>query len=216
VWCNIPGCTCFGIPTPTPLLDGQGRTILVRTERRFIIIVETNDAAVGRTLQVAPATPPAVPPRPDLQIESGQNLTSGTSSTDISVIDCQQSSLPVSQWGGIPGINAPNGPPDFGPDVGPTPTITNALLDFACRFSAFSICNNNPVDHCACTEDATGNQGQPVAGSTLVQFCDSVLRQDEFPYGDTLLTVQLRDSSGNLGPTAQVVVRVATPTPPPP
>ncbi|MFI5364979.1 MAG: hypothetical protein ACHQ4J_05090 [Candidatus Binatia bacterium] len=212
MWCDVAGCLCLGIPTPTPLLDDQGRPILERTERRFVIVVETNDAAVGQTLQVAPATPPAVPPRPDLQIESTQNLTSGTSSTDISVIDCQQSSLPPSQWGGIPGIN----PPNFGPDVGPTPTITNALLDFACRFSIHSICIG-AVDRCACTEDATGNGGQPVNGSTLVQFCDSVLDEDEFPYGDTLLTVQLRDSSsGNLGPTAQVVVRVATPTPAPP
>lgn len=105
--------------------------------------------------------------------------------------------------GGIQGIS----PPDFGPTV----DITNALWNFSCRFQAFSTGDT-------CLLDAYGNQNA-WANPTVtpsVQFCDIVTVTKAFPPGDSILTVQLRDTSQNLGPTAQIVIRVPTPTPTPP
>jgi hypothetical protein len=185
--------------------------VFSRLSGRFLLVVEakpgTSNAAVGATLNVVP------PARPDLQIESTHDMKSGTSPVDISVIDCQAATpIPRAQWGGIPGIPTPN----FDSDTGPIPVIANTLVDFVtCHFGSFPINATNPFDKGACTSDDRGNPGQPVNGGTQ-QFCDQVLSPEAFPIGDSLLTVQVRDALGNIGPTAQIIVRVATPTPPPP
>ena len=111
-----------------------------------------------------------------------------------SPVDCR-SGLPSSQWGGIAGVN----PPDFGA----TQSITDVLTDFACRFQV------SPVGS-PCTLDSNGNSNllSPSGNSTYRQFCHAVSGIDAFPLGDTILTLQLRDTSQNLGPSQQIVVRV--------
>ena len=52
------------------------------------------------------------------------------------------------------------------------------------------------------------------AGSQA-QFCMAQNSLTPFNPGDSLVTVRLRDEVGNIGPTAQIVIRVATPTPTP-
>jgi hypothetical protein len=154
----------------------------------------TGGAAVGTTLQ-PPPTPPSPTPlttRPDLQIESTKPMGIFTTLCDPS--------------GGIQGISSP----DFGPSV----DITNALWNFSCRFQAFA-----PSE--ACLLDAYGNPNALAnpGASPAVQFCDVVTVTKAFPPGDSILTVQLRDTSQKIGPTAQVVIRVPTFTPtltPPP
>jgi hypothetical protein len=135
--------------------------------------------------------------RPDLQIESNRALGDGNPT-----VDCR-SGLPTSQWGGIPGIEPPN--------FADTQLITDALTDFGCRFQPAPI--GSP-----CTLDGQGNPSllNPNPGDPSVhQFCHLVAGSDLFPAGDTILTVQLRDVGQNVGPTAQIVVRIATPTPTP-
>ena len=85
--------------------------------------------------------------------------------------------------------------------------VTAGLTDFACRFEQFS--QSSP-----CTFiDATGDP--KLISDATIQFCDFVATTALFPPGDSILTTRLRDTLGNVGPTAQIVVRVATPTPRP-
>ena len=132
--------------------------------------------------------------RPDLQVETNRAL--GDGSTNV----CE---------GGVPALD----PPDFGP----TQLTANALNDFACNFS--------PIisPRLACTQDAFGS-ATFLGDSTQVQFCLQVPRTLELATGETLLSVRLRDTAGNLGPLQQLIVRVGpgpvpptfTPRPPPP
>lgn len=88
--------------------------------------------------------------------------------------------------------------------------VTDGLNDFACRFEAM-VSISNPCTILDATRDP-----RPVSSASTAQFCDVVAATSAFPVGDTILTLTLRDQVGNTGPTAQIVVRVATPTPGPP
>lgn len=100
--------------------------------------------------------------------------------------------------GGIPGVK-----PNFDEQM-----ITDALNDFGCRFQVFTAGS-------ACTlTDASGLE-KPISPLASFQFCDPVSAIAAFPVGDSIVTVQLRDTAGHLGPPVQIVVRVATPTPKP-
>lgn len=101
--------------------------------------------------------------------------------------------------GGIPGID----PPDFGPSQ----FVSNALADFSCRFESHT--SGSP-----CTLDRNGIEAT-VSPLATTQFCDQVSFTAAFPQGDSLVTVQVVDIQGNVGPTAQAIVRVVTPTPAP-
>ena len=194
---NADGClfccdvSCAADPTPTPAFDAQGRRIFFSSAGQFVIVVEgvagLSGAVPGTTLRTSLD-------RPDLQIESTQKLGNGS----VAVCDTG----PASSGGdGVPGIN----PPSFAPD---DPVVTDVLKDFACRFQAYK-----PSAPCTFT-DASGEH-KLVNPGAAVQFCDFVASTAEFWPGDSLLSVKLRDTLGNLGPTAQIVVRVTPPTPKP-
>jgi hypothetical protein len=194
---NADGCvfccsqSCSSTPTPTPAFDAQGRRVFNMRTGQFVIVVEgaagLSKQPPGKSLQ------PGDDARADLQIESARNMGNGS----LAVCDTGPAAF---GGGGVPGIN----PPDFQYD----PMITDALDDFACRFQQFSA--QSP---CTFT-DASGEPRLINLGAT-VQFCDFVAATALFPSGDSLVTVRLRDVAGNTGPAAQIVVRVATPTPTP-
>lgn len=136
--------------------------------------------------------------RPDIQMESSRALGDGGQSV------CES---------GVPAVN----PPDFGP----TQSVADALNDLGCHFVSATAPDS------ACTLNQLGNNAFVGSGSQ-VQFCLLVSTSLSFPLGDTLLTVQLRDTAGNLGPRRQMLARIApgpmpstftptvTPTPVPP
>ena len=187
--CNVPSCLCSGTPSPTPQYDAQGRRIFQAAGGRFLLVVEakpgSSGAKVGSTLTVDPAVD-----RPDLQIENEQQMGEGSTA----VCDIGPGA------GGIPGIN----PPDFGPSQ----FVSDALADFACRFESHLAAS-------PCTLNASGLDSTLGPVAPTVQFCDQVSTTAAFPEGDSLLSVQVADIRGNIGPTAQIIVRVVTPTPPP-
>ena len=154
---------------------------------RFLVVVEAkpgrSGAKVGSKLQVDPSAQ-----RPDLQIESTHDL--GAGSTVVCDVGLGA--------GGIPGVS----PPDFGPSR----FISDALADFACRFEFH-------LPASACTLNSNGITSTIGPDTPTAQFCDQVSATAAFPKGDSLLTVQVADVAGNIGPTAQIVVRVVTPTP---
>jgi hypothetical protein len=193
---NADGCvfccsqSCATTPTPAPLIEG-GRQVFSMRSGQFVIVVE---GAPGLSNQKAGTSlEPGVDLLPDLQIESTSEMGNGSAA----VCDTGPTSA---GGGGVPGINPPRFLPD---DV----AVSDALVDFACRFQSFTAA-------AACTfTDASGEPKIITPGAT-VQFCDFMARTTVLPPGDSLLTVRLRDVAGNTGPTAQIVVRVATPTPP--
>ena len=192
VFCCDPSCATT--PTPTPHIE-MGRRVYDEKSGQFLIVVEgaVNPVSLGGSGQ-APGSqlgPVAPSNRPDLQIESTQDM--GASPTSGK---CDKG------MGGIPGIN----PPNFSPDANPTPGfISNALDDFACRFQVLS-------PSLPCTYIDNSGIAKPINPATVVQFCDTVAPIAAFRPGDSIVTVQLRDTTGNIGPTAQIVVRVVTPT----
>jgi dockerin type I repeat protein len=123
--------------------------------------------------------------RPDLQIESSNPLG------DASVVVCD---------GGVPAVH----PPNFGLDQ----AIANALNDFACNF----IASTSP--NFACTQNAFGGTSFLGQG-TQVQFCAQVTRALSLPMDQTVLSVRLRDTAGNLGPVQQLILRVGSGAMPP-
>lgn len=124
--------------------------------------------------------------RPDLQIESRNPLGEGSPAV------CDER--------GVPAVD----PPDF--EL--TQSISNALNDFACNFTIAT------ATSFACTQDAF-DEPSFLADGTQVQFCLQVPRNLEIPLGDTLLSVRLRDASGNTGAVRHLTLRVA-PGPAPP
>lgn len=127
--------------------------------------------------------------RPDLQIEVNRDL--GNGSPEVCDADL----------GGVPKIN----PPRFDGGDG---MITNALLDLACRFQVLTA--NEP-----CTFIDSSGEHKKVHPEASHQFCWLGSGKATFPSGDTIVTVRVRDVAGEYGPQAQIVVRVATPTPTP-
>lgn len=185
--------SCAGMPTPVPVFDAQGRQVFESRSGQVFIVVEGAPGQSGLLPgQSVMPQPPAN--RSDLQIQNTRALGDGSAAV------CDKG--PASTGGGgVPGIS----PPNFDPF---NVTVTNTLNDFACRFEPHSSAN-------ACTQlNATG-ESRTISPFATVQFCHVVAATELLPPGENLLSVRLRDVGGNLGPTAQIVVRVATPTPQP-
>lgn len=175
-------------PTTT---DPQGNPVYVRVAGAgFFIVVEAKPGTSGRppgvNLDNSDPTNPGA--RPDLQLIANRNLGNGSPT----ICDAP----PNSPIGGVPGIN----PPTFDPG---SQLVANALNDFACRFDL-----HVPSSQ-ACTLTPRENFGF-VATDTTTQMCSRGVVGHEmlFPFGDTLLTVQWRDTSGNIGLARRIVVRV--------
>ncbi|GIW44697.1 MAG: hypothetical protein KatS3mg077_1979 [Candidatus Binatia bacterium] len=100
--------------------------------------------------------------------------------------------------GGVPAVV----PPDFRPER----FVSDALNDLGCNFSLSSLNS--------CVVNAYGMASFAVPGSQI-QFCATVARTLAFPPGDTVVTVRLRDTSGNVGSARQVLVRIGEVVPTP-
>ncbi len=127
---------------------------------------------------------------PDLQIQATRAL--GNGSPEVCDVN-------PPQFGGVPGIDPPN--------LEDPAAIADALNDFGCRFIDGE---GQPVArtcNLGCVRFVSGDFGC-VDDTALVQFCGQVAMPLSFPPGDTLVTARVRDNRGNLGPPAQLIVRV--------
>jgi hypothetical protein len=130
---------------------------------------------------------------PDLQIQSTRNLGENPTAAVCDV-------LPPDP-GGVPGISPPRLDDSF--------DTCARLNDLGCRFvdgAGLTIGRSCSRDQ-SCVRFDSGEFGC-VAPDATAQFCGFVARTIEFPLGDTLVTVRARDNQGNLGPIAQMIVRV--------
>lgn len=151
----------------------------------FLLVVEAkpgfSNLAVGRKIYVYDPDDPKK--RPDLEIQVSRPL--GDGSKDI--CDARRPHI-----GGIPAIN----PPSFAQ----TPEIAATLNDFSCRFEIFTASAES------CTVGKYGDFSF-VAEDSDTQFCMVVARAWNFEYGDTLVSVRLRDEKGNPGPVSKFWLR---------
>jgi hypothetical protein len=157
----------------------------------FQLVVEgkpgISNLEVGRRL--AASDPKNPRSRPDVEIEVTNALGNGSPE----VCDRRPPTI-----GGIPAIN----PPSFAE----TQKIANTLSDFSCRFETFIESESS----CVVTPHGDFSFIKP---DTTTQFCMVVARAWNFPPGETLVSVRLRDIEGNPGPVAQF--RLLRPTEPP-
>jgi len=159
----------------------------------FIIVVEGRPGSSGKALSTFGTVDNQASgiSRADLQVRADRRLGNGS----LAVCDLGPPPDPI---GGVPG------PEDI--DLGSAQAVTNAINDFACRFDVHNTSTT------ACTLDDLGNYAfasEEVVTQTR-QFCTApaIGREMAFPQGDTLLTVQLVDTDGNLGDEARLVLRV--------
>ncbi|MFQ5665799.1 MAG: hypothetical protein ACE5I7_05135 [Candidatus Binatia bacterium] len=165
----------------SPLGEIAGAPVFFRTAGSgFNLVVEGARGPSGAPPGVETFNTARTDPlrRPDLQIESSNALGDGS---------------PAVCDGGVPAVD----PPDFGPAQG----VANALNDLACNFTVAT------SPRFTCTQDVFG-ANTFVAGGTEVQFCLRVSRTLEFPIGETVLSVRLRDTGGNLGAVQRLILRV--------
>jgi hypothetical protein len=151
----------------------------------FLIVVEAkpgiSNIEVGRKIYAFDANDPKK--RPDLEIQVSRPL--GNGSKDI--CDARRPTI-----GGIPAID----PPSFAE----TQRIAATLNDLSCRFEIFTASAES------CTVGKFGDFSF-VKEDSDTQFCMVVARAWNFDYGDTLVSVRLRDEKGNPGPVSEFWLR---------
>jgi len=131
---------------------------------------------------------------PDLQVEATRPLGNGSGAV------CDNT-LP--DIGGVPAID----PPSFAE----TSAVADVLNDFGCRFENG---NGEPIARqCPTSCVRVGNVDYDCVStpSPEAQFCALISAALEFPPGDTLVTVRVRDQAGNLGAPQRMVVRIQAP-----
>jgi len=136
---------------------------------------------------------------PDLQIQVNRPLGNGSAAVCDSV---QPTPGPgTTPPGGVPAID----PPNFTASL----SLANTINDLACRFRdglGDTSGIGNEIDGCVKMEP-TEDYGF-VSPESTSQFCGFVSAILQFPRGDTLVSVRLRDVAGNVGAPAQMVIRV--------
>jgi hypothetical protein len=183
--------SCQQTPTPTPIIE-NGRQVFIQTVGQFLFVVEGQRGPTN--LNPGLNVNPSGSDRGDLQIlvsrSTGAVDEPGFGSTAI----CDMGPPPL-PFGGVPGVN----PPVFLPGD----AITHAIQDLECRFTAVPL---NSVSG-ACTRKSNGDFAF-INSQTRTQYCYQVPMTGAFQVGDTLVSVQLRDIGGNIGPTKEFIIRV--------
>lgn len=188
-----PSITYFGLARADGLLvaaddaAADGTPIFRRPlGAGFTIVLEGRPGSNGRPVGMSTYRSD-LSDLPDLQIVASRALGDGSAA----VCDARPP-----QAGGVPGVD----PPRFD-----DPAVVN---DLACRFRDGVDQPSGRTAGDACVQFDNGSFGF-VAPDSTVQFCALVDRAWTFPDGDTLLTARLRDTSGNVGAPAKMIVRIA-------
>lgn len=181
-------CVCAN-GTPTPNIESGVEVFTLINDNRGLVVVEAGRGPNNLQPQTIVNPSNACVDRPSVQIQADRDLGDGAS------ITCDPDPPFDYCTGGVPG-----GLPLFEPGD----AITRALNKFSCRFTPKTVCNSGFCD--SCTLNSSGNPGWLGAG-TRVQFCGFMPSEAAFPPGDTLLTVQVMDTSGTAGERKSIKVR---------
>ncbi len=182
---------CQLTPTPTPHIDDQGRQVFLQSAGQFLFVVEGRRGASNRD----PGTNilPFGDDQGDLQILLSRPIGDIHDPGGFGSPAVCDKGPPPTPFGGVPGID----PPVF--DT--SPAVTAALQDMQCRFSI------QETTAVACTKNRFGDFSYLGSG-TRRQFCYQVPMSAAFQPGDTVVSVRLRDVTGNLGPSREIIIRV--------
>lgn len=154
----------------------------------FLFVVEAAPPANGSAIGTSTFDSVANDPRhrPDFQILNDRDLGDGSSE--------------VCDDFGIPTVDPPN--------FAVTQAVADSINDLACRFEVATSRSGT------CTQDSFGSPGF-VSSRSRAQFCLPVNGLMAFPDGDNVISVQIRDRSGLIGPLQKMVLQVANgPRPP--
>jgi hypothetical protein len=185
--------SCLLTPTPTPIIE-NGRQVFIHSVGQFLFVIEGQRGPSN--LNPGINMTPDGDDRGDLQILVSRATGAihdpvGFGSTAVCDIG-----PPPTPFGGVPGTN----PPVFLPGD----AITNAIKDLECRFTPVQF--NSQISG-ACTRKSNGDFAF-LNAATRTQYCYQVPMTGAFQVGDTLVSVQLRDVGGNIGPTKEFIIRV--------
>jgi len=191
-----PQITFFGLATASNVVlppsgsDDLGNPVYDRPSGAgFFLVVEVKPGSSGRPPGSVTSNGDDKTP-PDLQIEATHDLGNGSDRI------CDVGPEPNQPLGGVPGID----PPSF--DFSSTQVVA-ALNDFGCRFDVHT--NQFP-----CTFDSQGNPSFVHPLISTLQYCTVSVLSDalQFPRGNTLVSVQVRDDRGNIGFPQHLVIQV--------
>jgi len=191
-----PVITFFGLTNASNFLLDEVETLPDGTKvflrpsgSQFFVVVEARPGLSGRQPSTNLVNANANIP-PDFRIWADRNLGDGSTAV------CDVGPVPELDIGGVPGIP----PAQYDPN---NPTVAQALNDWGCRFSI-----HNSAD--ACTKpDPLTEVSRFVGTGTTLQVCSEPVLGAElgFPFGDTTVTMQWRDSSGNISDPTKIIIR---------
>jgi hypothetical protein len=169
--------------------DGNTPIFVRPAGSQFFVVVEARSGTSG----FPPSTNTSnsnVDNPPDFRIWADRDLGNGSD------LVCDVGPVPEQPIGGVPGI-----PPD---QYDPTNSrVARALNDWGCRFAI-----HNSGD--ACTKpDPVTEESRFVNPVSQLQICSEPVLGVEllFPFDDTVVTVQWRDTHGNLSIPQQLIIR---------
>ncbi|HSP97458.1 MAG TPA: hypothetical protein VL049_09490 [Candidatus Dormibacteraeota bacterium] len=128
---------------------------------------------------------------PDLQVQATRPLGDGSPAV------CDGA---APTFGGVPAVDPPR--------LDDPEAIADPLNDFGCRFIDGQGNTVGRICQLGCVHFESGDYGCQMGDDTEIQFCAPVSMPLSFPSGDTLVTARVRDQAGNLGPPAQLLVRI--------
>jgi hypothetical protein len=174
---------------PLGELPGGERVYFLNGGLGFNLVVEAAPGPTGAPVGVSVFDHSAGDPsrRGDLQALVDRNLGDGAT-------------LVCDMTRGVPAVS----PESFALEQ----SVSNAINDLSCRFAVATTPN------ATCTQNEFGQLGFVALGSR-VQFCMAVNGFVGFPVGDTRVTIQVRDTSGELSPVRRLIIRVGSGPPPP-
>jgi hypothetical protein len=196
-----PQITYFGITRPdsvpvTPTAsDPEGRPIYDRLDGfGMVVVVEARPGSSASRVGIRAFNADGGPP--DLQIVLSRPLGDGSAAV------CDKARPNI---GGVPGTQ----PLAFSD----APSVVQAMNDLGCRVRDGA---GEPVgvqvsgDACTRPNEPSGDYGFIDTASTI-QYCLPIAAAWAFPTGETVLAARVRDVSGAVGLTHEIVVRVGAP-----
>jgi hypothetical protein len=186
-----------GVLIAPAVTDADGRPTYVRTYGSGVmLVIEARPGITPRPVGTQAFDPNGG--QPDLQILVSSPLGDGSAAV------CDKSRPNI---GGVPGTD-----PLVFSDA---PAVVDAVNDLGCRVDdgTGQPRGRAPIDACTIPH-ATSGVFEFVDPHSTVQYCLPIVPAWGFGSGDTVVAARVRDTSGTVGPAAEIRVRVeATPSP---
>jgi hypothetical protein len=183
------GVTAADDSLEEPTVDGEIPIYQRSFGFGFSLVIEAGRGASGRPVGSETF---AIAGLPDVLVQATRALGDGSGA----VCDNHEPT-----FGGVPGIDPPR--------LEDPGAIADPLNDFGCRFIDGTGATQGRPCALSCIRYDNGEFRCKDEGNTERQFCAPISVPLQFPDGDTLVTVRVRDVAGNPGPPKQLIIRVS-------